>query len=396
MLPKIVLAEWFSPKRFTYVVPGNITEPGTGRAYNTAVLESLAAYGIGPERLLRVREDTVYRFSNLFDIADATTAGAHTDIHPGVLTAMQAVTAIPEGPRRNLTAIVRGTAEQRPMVNGAAIAALLKGQHAAIIDPGVASFAEQVRAFRDSDIVVGDLGSNLAASIYARPGTGFVTLAPSGWECNDFTTLFQRLGACLADIRGASMPVAGQAPDQTAYAVNPADLLEGLGAVRAALQTPPSAPVVAGRVVARAPGDIVWQVRFGKQGDAAAFQRGLFSAPEEVRTWSMGPSCRIVVPGFRPPRGDLWLEVKGVGFIARPHLVSRTLGIAVNGKLLANFDIDELTHLHVKVPAAVLAGRTELDLEFRTPVCPSPLSMGVSGDTRPLGFMFEDLALRKV
>ena len=109
----------------------------------------------------------------------------------------------------------------------------------------------------------------------------------------------------------------------------------------------------------------------------------------------MGPSCRIVVQGFKPPRADLWLEVKGIGFVGRPHLVSRALGVAVNGKLLGNFDIDELTHVHVPVPAAVLIGQRELELEFRTPVCPSPLSIGVSGDTRPLGFMFEMLALRK-
>jgi hypothetical protein len=395
MLPKIVLAEWFSPKRFTYVVPAGITDPGSGHFYVANVLESLAAYGIGPERLLRVRNDAVYRFSNLFDIADATTDGVHSSLHPGVITAMQAVKTVPERPRVPLTAVLRSTAEHRPVVNGAAIAAVLHSQNAAVMDPGATPFATQIRAFRDSDIIVGDLGSNLAASIYARPGSGLVTLAPTGWEDTYFAGIFQRLGAFHADIRGASMPAPGQALGHAPYAVNPADLIEGLQAVRAALAAPPGAPIVAGRVVARAPGEIVWQIRFGKHGDAAPYQRGLFSPPEELHTWSMGPSCRIVVPDARPPRGDLWLEVKGVGFVGRPHLVSRALGVAVNGKLLANFDIEELTHVHVKVPAAVLAGHNGLDLEFRTPVCPSPLSIGVSGDTRPLGFMFERLALRK-
>jgi hypothetical protein len=391
MLPKIVLAEWFSPKRFTYAVPANITEPGTGHYYNTAVLDSLAAYGIGPDRLLRVRGDQVYRFSNLFDIADTTAGG----LHQGVITAMQAVKTVPEGPRAPLTAVLRTTAAHRPVVNSAAIAAVLHSQSAAVMDPGATPFAQQIRAFRDSDIIVGDLGSNLAASIYARPGTGIVTLAPTGWEDSYFASIFQRIGACHADIRGASMPAPGQSPSNAPHAVNPADLLEGLEAVRAAIPAPPDAPNVAGRIVARAPGEIVWQIRFGKHGDAAPYQRGLFSPPEENHTWSMGPSCRILVPDFRPPRGDLWLEIKGVGFVGRPHLVSRALGVAVNGKLLGNFDIDELTHVHVAVPAAAVAGRKELDLEFRTPVCPSPLSIGVSGDTRPLGFMFERLALRK-
>lgn len=391
MLPKIVLAEWFSPKRFTYAVPANITEPGTGQFYITSVLDSLAAYSIGPERLLRVREDKVYRFSNLFDIADTSAGG----LHPGVIAAMQAVKTVPAGPSRPLTAVLRTVADHRPVVNGAAIAALLHSQKAAVIDPSATPFHEQIRAFRDSEIVVGDLGSNLAASIYARPGTGLVTLAPTGWEDSDFASMFQRLGVLHADIRGVSLPAPGQSSGHAPYAVNPADLLEGLQAVRAARLSPPGAPVVAGRVIARAPGEIVWQIRFGKHGNAAPYQRGLFSAPEEQHTWSMGPSCRIVVPDVRPPRADLWLEITGVGFVGRPHLVSRALGVAVNGKLLGNFDIDELTHVHVPVPTAVLAGQNGLDLEFRTPVCPSPLSMGVSGDTRPLGFMFEMLALRK-
>jgi hypothetical protein len=94
------------------------------------------------------------------------------------------------------------------------------------------------------------------------------------------------------------------------------------------------------------------------------------------------------------PATDLWLEVKGVGFTARPHLVSRTLGVAVNGTMIATYDIDELTHIYVPVPAALLAARRDLELEFLHPMCPSPLSMGISADTRPLGFQFETLSLR--
>jgi hypothetical protein len=391
MLPKIVLAERFSPQRFTYVVPGNITDPSSDAFYVRSVLESLAAYGIATSRLLRVKAGALYRFQNLYDIADTARDG----MHPGVLAAMRSVPGVPPGPRIPLAAVLRNAAEHRPIVNGGAIVQALRRQNAVIADPGATPFAGQVSLFRDSDIVVGDLGSNLAASIYARPGAGIVTLGPGAWYDDFFSNIFQRLEMFRADVRGPSIPASDQKPGHAAYALNPADVLEGLQAVRNAMATPTGAPDVAGRIVARAPGEVVWRIRFGEAGDAAPHQRGLFAPPEHMRTWSMGPSCRIVVPGFKPPGCDMWLEVKGTGFTARPYLMSRSLGVAVNGVMLGNFDIDELTHLHVPVPAGVLAGRAELEFEFRHPICPSPLAMGVSADTRPLGFMFEALALRR-
>jgi hypothetical protein len=290
--------------------------------------------------------------------------------------------------------VLRSGAEHRPLANGAAIEAVLRESGATIFNPGAIPFLDQIRIFRESETIVGDLGSNLAASIYARPEAGMVTLAPSGWYDGFFANIFARIGVFQADIRGVSSPT-GQEVGHAPHTVNPDHVVQGLAAIRAAKTNYPGAPNVAGRIVARAPGPVVWQIRFGEGGDAAQYQRGLFSPPEGRLTWSMGPSCRIVVPGFAPSSTDLWLEVKGVGFTARPNLVSRSLGVAVNGTLIATFDIDELTHVYVPVPAALLAGRRDLELEFRHPICPSPLSMGVSTDTRPLGFSFESLALRQ-
>jgi hypothetical protein len=389
MLPKIVLAERFTPKRFTYVVPGNITQPAAAQFYIRAVLDSLAIYGIEPSRLLRVQPGQAYRFQNLYDIADISSDG----MHPGVLAAMRNTPTVPAGPRLPFTAVLRAGAEHRPIANGAAIEAVLRDHGAAIVNPGAIPFAEQIRIFRDSETIAGDLGSNLAAAIYARPEAGILTLAPSGWYDGFHANIFRRLGALQADVRGVSSPTgedAGHAP----HTVNPDHVVQGLAAIRAAKTNYPGAPNVAGRIIARAPGRIVWQIRFGEGGDAAQFQRGLFSAPEGRFTWSMGPSCRVIVPGFMAPATDLWLEVKGVGFTARPHLVSRTLGVAVNGTMIATYDIDELTHIYVPVPAALLAARRDLELEFLHPMCPSPLSMGISADTRPLGFQFETLSLR--
>jgi hypothetical protein len=389
MLPKIVLAERLMPKRFTYVVPGNITRPGALDFYSRSVLDTLDVYGVGSSRLLRAQAGQAYRFTNLYDIADISADG----MHPGVLAAMREVSHVITGPGHSIAGVLRSNAEHRPIANGATIASILRNHGAAMIHPGATSFADQIRTFRESDIIVGDVGSNLAASIYARPETGIVTLGPGNWYDGFFSTIFGRIKAFHADIRGVSDPT-NQGPGHAPYTLNGDAVIEGLEAVIAAKAIYPVSPNVAGRVVARAPGRIVWQIHFGERGDAAPFQQGLFSPPEDQFTWSLDQSCRVVVPGFIAPRSDLWLEVKGVGFTFPPHLVSRTLGVAVNGTLIADYDIGDLTHIYVPIPAYLLAARQNLELEFHHPICPSPLSMGVSGDARPLGFRFEKLSLR--
>jgi hypothetical protein len=150
--------------------------------------------------------------------------------------------------------------------------------------------------------------------------------------------------------------------------------------------------------VARAVGPVVLRIDFGAGGNARQYQRHGFSAPEATHTWSVGPLCDLVVPGFGSSQTgeNLWLEIRGIGFIAAPHLVSRVLGIAVNGVALAEFDIEEATHVHAFVPGHLLANTADLVIEFRHPICPSPQSMGLSDDARPLGFWFEFVALRRL
>ena len=57
--------------------------------------------------------------------------------------------------------------------------------------------------------------------------------------------------------------------------------------------------------------------------------------------------------------------------------------------------MDDIVRLHVLVPAELTSGG-ELVLDFFHPACPSPQAMGVSSDARPLGIMFERVALRRL
>jgi len=371
------------------VVPGAVTDPEAPGAYIKGVLDSLAVYGIAPHRLLRVRQGAVYRFAALFDLADMCADGQH----PGVLAAMQDVTG--DGPGRgDVVALMRHGTQLRPIVNEAAVHDALRAQGAFIMDPGQFGLAEKIAVMRAAKIVIGDIGSNLITAIYARPGTGMVTLGAANWDDNYFGNIFQRQGAFLADIRGVALPRGDEGPAHAPVVINPADVVAGVQAVAAAQAAPPGAPVVAGRMLARAPGGVVWRIRFGVQGDAGPHLASEFSAPEGAFTWSVGPVARLRVNGFVAPAHDCWLEVKGVGFVARPHLVSRPLAVSVNGVFLGEYDIDELTHLYFPAPAAVLGRSADLEIAFYHKVCPSPRDMGVSGDGRALGFMFEMVGLR--
>ena len=116
-LPKIVLAERAHPKLFTYVVPADILEVRSRGGFVQAVTDSLYAYGIDPARMLRVRAEHVYRFSALFDVADAAAYPVHHSLrqmHPGVLAAMRDMPHPPPAlPGGGIVALLRGAVTER-------------------------------------------------------------------------------------------------------------------------------------------------------------------------------------------------------------------------------------------------------------------------------------------
>ncbi len=390
-LPKIVLAEQAYPQRFTFVIPAPASSPEACDHFDAAVFESLAAYGIAPDRLLHVRPDRYYRFQNLYDIVGIVSDG----LHPGALDLMRKKVRAPRAAHQPITAIMRGDIGSRAIINQAAIDDMLRRRGAARLEPGQASFAAQVAAFRESAIIVGDLGSNLAASIYMQPEAGIVTLAPGGWYDGYFINIFQRLRLYHADLRGVALGPPGAARGAAPHCVNPADLATALDTLTETPRQLLAAPRVAGRILARAPGEVLWRLTFGAAGNAAPCQRGQWAAPEACHTWSLGRACAIAAPDFIAPETDMWLEIKGIGFTARPYLVSRQLQVSVQGVQLGDYDIGDLTHMHVPVPEGVLRARPGLHIAFGHPQCPSPHAMGVSDDTRSLGFRFEFLALRR-
>jgi hypothetical protein len=292
-------------------------------------------------------------------------------------------------------AFLRAPGTTRSLANHDAIAALLATRGAHVADPAALSFGAQVALMRGARTVVAELGSNLATLIYAAPGTGLVSLAPGGWRDSYFVNIAQLAGVMQADVRGTSLP--GTPPDPAAdpYAVPEAAITQALHALHQA-DAETTALRLDGRQIARRTGPACLALTFGTNGSAKPFQAQGFASPEATQTWSLGAQCRIVVPNFTPPNGDLWLEIEGGGFVAPPALPETVLEVFVNGHKLARLTIDALVHAHVLVPAFALANKRGIDLAFATPMCASPASLNISTDSRPLGFAFRRIALRHV
>ena len=377
MLPKIILAERCFPGRLLYAVPMGIVDranrPAHAPEYARSVLGSLAAYGIGPARLLGIRHDTAYRFASLFISHD--------------------LPAVRQGDARAaLTAVLRALPSMRPLANGGEIRAGLDRAGAGYLDPLQADFIDQVAAFARSDVVVGDLGSNLAGMIYARPGTGLVSLGPLGWDDDYFAKLFQRLDVAVADVRGVSAAGDPGRVSAAPYYVPPGAVTGGLDALRASEAG--AGWRVGDRMVARLPGPVVFQLRFSADGNAFGCDLRGFSAAEEGGTWSVGAGCSLVMPLPEYLDAGVWLEVQGVGFVSPPRLVSRPFGVRINGVDLLDLVIDDETVFHVHVPLEVLCLATTLEIFFRHPCGLSPRALGLSDDARELGFLFRSVSLR--
>jgi hypothetical protein len=392
MLVKVAIAERLFPGRFLYVVSQSVTEPTPERSYATAILESLAAYGVGPERMARISPGTSYLFDELYDISGVWTDG----MHPEAFASLRRITPAPAkkaGTPRRIAAI-RTAPARRGVFNHAEVAALLSGEGFAHLAPARLSFTEQVRLFAAAEQVVCSLGSDCTSLLYATPGTRVVTLAPHLWRDGYFINFFQRLGIFHADVRGPSTLMPEPLVENASHVVDPAQLRLALAAAAdpAQLVSPRSAVVVDGEMLPRQLGPSVFTIGFGRGGNASEFTRGAWSQPEPGHTWSLGPQSRVALPRRALPSCDLWLELEGIGHVLPPYMPMRPLGVFVNDTQVGGLEMQGVLRAHCRVPARMLGTGAEVVIRFDHPVCPSPKAIGGQADARNLGFGFVRLA----
>jgi hypothetical protein len=378
LLPKAAIAERLSPGRFFYAVPWWTTEPGGEDGYAEAVLESLAAYGIAPERLVRLGGFKVYRFAALHDITGIFSDG----MHPGALESLRClVPKLAAGAFHPRIASLRRVPFSRAVYNAAGIEAGLVSQGFHIADFGRLSFLDQARGFAGAEMVVASLGSDVWACLFAPEGLPVVTLAPAAWEDGYFIRQFQRIGARHADIRGPSTLLDAGDPVRSPHLADPAEIVAGIEAAR---RSTPAEVTVDGEWMPRHLGAKCLHIRFAQGGNSDRFITGAWSDAEPTHRWSLGPLSTLTLPPGLP---EGWLEIEGQGAVHPPHLPTRPFTVLADGKEAGIFEVIGRTRLFCRVPAATAT------LSFHHPLCPSPRQMGAGADDRPLGFGFESVCL---
>jgi hypothetical protein len=395
LLPRAVLAEAVHPGRFTYVVPEHTTLPGVkGRSLAHSVMESLQAYGIGPERLLRVSPLCSYRFQRL-TLAEGVWSQAVP--HPKIIDLMRSTLRqpVPKGRGRKLAILRRDTAN-RGVFNAPQVADRLAQAKFRFAEMAQISFIEQVAAFREAETVFGVLGSGLTGLIYAPDGARVITAAPAEWFDFFFYVLMQLRQGVNAEIRGHSLWRGDGLKRDAPIVVNPADLEAALACV--AQNLPALAPDgmlrPAGIALPRWLGPVVQSWDFGAGGNGAACLGESWSVQEAQHVWSLGPRSTLRLPAPAAEDG-LMLEFRLATFTRPVHLPCRHLQVNVNGMPLLAMDVADVMTIGCPLPRACLENADHLDIELLTPVCPPASVLGMGTDLRPLGVGLMRIDLRR-
>ena len=93
------------------------------------------------------------------------------------------------GPRRNVYVTRGPSANNRSIVNEAALLDVLAAHDFVHVDPGGLSVVEQIRTFATANVIVAPHGAALANIIFASPGSTLVELFPAGCLLPDYWRL---------------------------------------------------------------------------------------------------------------------------------------------------------------------------------------------------------------
>jgi hypothetical protein len=227
LLPKIVVVESRWPGRFRFMIPDRFT---TDPVHITA-LESLAYYGISPDRLVLAPPKTMYACPELYVVT--STWSAERVFHPEVAALMRE-----RGPRDREpahgwlnAALLRRSTRTRNIQNIAAIEKILVAHGFAIIDIEKLNFRQQVDLFKNANAIVCVLGSGLTGLMYAPSGVKTLTLAPGEWGDLFFYSMFQERDAVFADVRGRTTALDRDSASTSGFTVPTEALLAGLAAI---------------------------------------------------------------------------------------------------------------------------------------------------------------------
>jgi hypothetical protein len=227
LLPKLICVEAAYPGRFRYVLPEAMSRLGMLRSMR----ESVEYYGVGSERWILAKPNTVHQFSELYAVSPVW--GKTHKIHPGVVDLMRARLPAHDhiARRPTRTALLRTESKTRNLANVVEILNELAGYGFCAVELANLPFHEQIEVFAASETIVSILGSGLAGLAYAPAQVKVMTLAPHDWTDLFFFALMQNRNALLADIRGTRCKADDRSPMHASFTVSPEGVERGLQAL---------------------------------------------------------------------------------------------------------------------------------------------------------------------
>lgn len=388
MLPRIVAAETACPGRFAYALPAGITMPNQPQGYSSVVLGSLAAYGITPDRLIRLPPGHVYRFNAAFDLAGCWQYGLHPDLQPRMRAL---IGTLPPQPERRLL-VLREPDDLRAISNARDIRDMLQDCGFTAITPRSMRFAEQAAAFAAAPVVAGEFGSNLAGLLYAPEGAGLLAFAPMGWRDAYFIGVMRERQGYVADIRGPSSLQADADIHRSSFMIAPADAQDGLQALLAARAGSGAPCRAGGQAHPRRLGAERLRLGFGAHAPGRAMLHGAWHAPEANLSWCAEDVARIIIPRDTLAPGDYWLGLNGFTLTDPGRLTLHPLTLAAGGRQLLQTSVTGNLHLFVAVPSICFAD-DGLHIELRLKAVGPADALGARGDPRHLGVGLTGLAV---
>lgn len=199
LLPRAALAEYFRPNSFSYVVPGWMTRRRGDGSLGDAVLDSLMAFGIAEERLIRIDPIEDYLLHNAWMVASVWSD--HIP-HPAALDIMRAIPPRIDPVLLPKKLAVSRFAFTRRLENEAAVFEVLARHGYTSVEVGILPFTEQVAMFREATHVFATLGSDLTGLMFSPDNVRVLAAAPADWCDRFFYGLCQLRRGSYSEIRG--------------------------------------------------------------------------------------------------------------------------------------------------------------------------------------------------
>lgn len=220
ILPAAVAAERSHPGRFRFLVPAH------SGAYGIRLRASLAAYGIGIDRIIVTDGSRPLRLSRAWCVSPIWSDHIPHPMAIELLRTTLTTEFLESSP--TVVALTRREWHSRGIANANEIIPFLEATGFREVDVAALPFLGQVALFRTARRIFSVIGSGLTGLIYSPDGVEVLAAGPARWGDRFFYALGQLRAARWVEVRGpSSWNGCGEMRDAP-FTIAPAALAEGL------------------------------------------------------------------------------------------------------------------------------------------------------------------------